>query len=287
MNSILEFNQIIYFAAVVFVGFYLYKYIFKALLYAYKNDLKFSGKLNYLFIFREIFVKKEYDNVLPNTTPSRIFDIGGNIGLYTLYLNTNYDNLEIHVFEPSPSLYKNLSHNVNRNKKPSNTIILNEVGLSNTTEEMNINYFPNASGLSTFRSDLDTKQDLIIESRCKNTLFPGLCSSFFRILSKSHYVALQEKAKLIRLSDYINSHNIDKIDIVKIDVEGYELQILQGIDDRHFPLIDSLMIEVENYREGYQDEIVSILKKHDYRISIVGGDQSWSFITANREKILK
>jgi FkbM family methyltransferase len=256
-----------------------------ALLFAHSHDLRYSGLLNYLFIHREIFTRNEYGGVLPRTANCRVFDIGGNLGLYTLYLNERYDNLEVHVFEPSRSLFASLTHNIRRNTKPSNLVVLNQLGLSSKAENMALNYFPNASGLSTFRPDLDSKRDLIINSRSKKSLLPGLHSVWLGLLCKRYFVPAQEAAQLIRLSDYIESRAITRIDIVKIDVEGYELEVLEGIESRHFSRIDAFMIEVENFRAGQLAAIVALLKKHDYHIATVGDDEPWSFVTATRQRV--
>jgi len=258
------------------------KDILMALRFALAHDLRFRGLLNYLFIHREIFTRDEYARVLPRAAPARVFDIGGNLGLYTLYLNERFDDLEVHVFEPSGSLFASLTHNIRRNTKPSNTVVLNQLGLSNKAENIALNYFPHASGLSTFLPDLEAKRDLIIKSRCQKSPVPGLHSAWLGFLFRKYYVTAQEEARLIRMSDYIESRDIGRIDIVKIDVEGYELQVLEGIEGRHFSRIDAFMIEVENFREGHLAAIVSRLKQHDYHVATVGEDEPWSFITATR-----
>jgi hypothetical protein len=40
-----------------------------------------------------------------------------------------------------------------------------------------------------------------------------------------------EQVKCEKLSDYINENNIKHIDFLKIDVEGHELGVLQGLDN--------------------------------------------------------
>ena len=253
----------------------------KALWYKYKNRLRFPDKANYFFIFNEIFLRGDYNKVLPKKKEkTRIFDIGGNIGLYTLYLNSNYDNLEIHVFEPAPTIYSYLNHNVTSNKKNSNDITLNCLGLSDTETEREINYFPKVSGLTTLDNDLKNRINETIELKYRNAKCPWLFKQFLRLLAGYYYKSIKEPVKLIRLSDYINSHNIDCIDIVKIDVEGHELNVLKGIEDDHFAIINSFIIEIENFSTHSRNEIESILHKHTYHTSIERENQPCSIITA-------
>lgn len=267
-------------AALLFFFYKYIKYVAYPVAYALRRRLQFKGLINYVFIFNEIFTEGTYDDVLPETgKASRIFDIGGNIGLYSLYLNGKYKNLDIHTFEPIPALYENLKHNVTVNEDPTNKITVNNFGLSDKEETVTIHYFPKASGLSTIQPDLERKAGLLKSGFGTSKLMDVLLAIF----SKTHYVAELVNVKLQRLSNYIDSHNIDRIDIMKIDVEGYELQVLRGIEDRHFPIIRSFMIEIENYRDGYQSDIVAILEKHNYDVSIQKGGDAWSFVVAKQK----
>lgn len=51
-----------------------------------------------------------------------------------------------------------------------------------------------------------------------------------------------------RLSDIFNEHKIHKVDFVSIDVEGYEFEVLDGID---FEKVDITCFLIENDEGGY------------------------------------
>ena len=50
------------------------------------------------------------------------------------------------------------------------------------------------------------------------------------------------KIKISRLKDYIVKNNIEKIDFMKIDTEGYEFEILLGLENK-IKLVDIIMFE--------------------------------------------
>jgi FkbM family methyltransferase len=254
--------------------------LIRGLVFSYKYDLKFSDQLNYFYIFNEIFVHKDYGAVLP-CDGGCVFDVGGNIGLYTLYVGMGRKNLDIHVFEPVPTLFANLEHNV-RSVMKDNAVHANNVGLSNVATEATINFFPKASGLTTLKDDIDSKSDISIRWRTRNALFPQFNSFLMKLLVKQHLVAKKETIKLIRMSEYIDAHHIESIDMVKIDVEGHEFEILQGIEPRHFDCIKAFIIEVENFRDGYQEKITTLLKSQGYTLSITGAHEPWSLVVATR-----
>ena len=126
-----------------------------------------------------------------------IFDVGANIGQWTkIALSINKD-LNIHCFEPSKFTFKKLIANY----FPPN-VIANNFGLSSTKGEKPLYIFNNSSGLNS------------LYKRC------GLGEN-----------QKQEKVKIVQLDTlehYCIERNIKKIDYLKIDAEGHELEIIKG-----------------------------------------------------------
>jgi len=132
-----------------------------------------------------------------------IFDIGSNIGNYAnmLYrISLNYKtSLEIHCFEPTVSCFNELVDKYSDN----NTFILNNLACSNKSGSSIIYYDEEKSGLASLY-----KRDL---------------NHFSIKLDKF------EKIQKIRLDSYISTKEISHIDFMKIDVEGHELEVLEGL----------------------------------------------------------
>jgi hypothetical protein len=49
---------------------------------------------------------------------------------------------------------------------------------------------------------------------------------------------------LLRLSDLIAAHGLERVDLLKIDVEGAEFDAVAGIDAEHWPRIRQVTVEV-------------------------------------------
>ena len=73
----------------------------------------------------------------------------------------------------------------------------------------------------------------------------------------------------------IAEHNVEKIDLLKIDCEGAEWQVLQGIEAHDWSKIKSMVIEVHNVN-GRLAEVESLLR-----------DKGFTKIVDEREKGLE
>lgn len=132
-------------------------------------------------------------------------DIGANIGDYTELLIKKNPNLRVHLFEPSRVNSLKLQE---RFKEYSN-LVINKLALSNVSEKSILFSNNEGSGLASL-----TKRRL----------------DHFNI-----DFALEENVETIQFQDYwINNIDRSFVDIVKIDVEGNELKVLEGFGEAIF-----------------------------------------------------
>lgn len=90
------------------------------------------------------------------------------------------------------------------------------------------------------------------------------------ILSKVGHM-VKVNARLITLSSVIESEAIDRIDILKVDVEGAELSLLRGIADRHWAKVQQVVLEVESF--AMRDTICALLAKKGFQTSAVASER--------------
>ena len=70
------------------------------------------------------------------------------------------------------------------------------------------------------------------------------------------------------VSDIIRENQIDKIDLLKIDAEKSELDIIKGIDDRDWPKIDQIVIEIHDRTHEAVKRIEDLLIEKGYRCAV-------------------
>ena len=56
---------------------------------------------------------------------------------------------------------------------------------------------------------------------------------------------------------------MERIDFLKVDTEGAEMNVLRGIREEHWPLIRQAVIEAHHGRES-AEQIVSLLEQHGF-----------------------
>jgi len=133
---------------------------------------------------------------------------------------------------------------------------------------LQINYMPNADGLSTIKNDIEVKKNHIVNGYCRDYNYPiinSICKSFMsQLLNKNRLKVEKRNIKLVRFSDYVKENKIDFIDKIKVDIEGYELEFLEGINKEDFAKIGAFVIEVENYRSNHTKNILDILQLNNF-----------------------
>ncbi len=130
-----------------------------------------------------------------------IFDVGANQGSYTnaLLENMQINNLQIWCFEPSAATFNELQSNLSS----KGNIFLNKIGFSDQNGEIPLYYKDSAS-------DLSSLYPLEIGHGTKEKL------TNFEIVS------------IKTIDDFVTENNIPYIDFLKLDIEGNELNALNG-----------------------------------------------------------
>jgi len=133
--------------------------------------------------------------------PYCIFDVGANKGEFAALILSCLRDKEIasiHCFEPAKAAFLALEKNINR----GSLVTLNNIGLGKTAGEFELFYDFAGSGTASL-----TKRNL-----------DHLDVDFSQ----------SEKVRIDTLDNYCSEKNLERIDLLKIDVEGHELDVLQG-----------------------------------------------------------
>ena len=222
-------------------------------------------------LYSELFIEDVYaqDNIVVNDGDC-IFDVGANIGLYSLKLATTFNHLKIYAFEPLPDVYSILSMNL---QIYSEKALCFCCALGANNEMQTINYYPAASVLSGISATVSENEGLI-ETYLDNKLADStelLTAEQKSLLTESRLQCESVQCQVRRISDYIADYSIDCINLLKIDVENFEWEVLQGVDPEHWRLIQQIVIEVHDHDNRLR-RVLSFLEERGFSVTYSVGD---------------
>ena len=160
-----------------------------------------------------------------NLTNPTILDVGSNYGFISLALQSNLTSqTSIFSFEPHPEIVKAFSRSILKNDIKN--IILENVAVGNDNEQIEINLFGQTSN----------------------------------ILDTGNKVVQKVKINQIKLDDYLLDRNIIP-NFIKIDVDGYELNVLKGLQDTINKYKPIMVVETND-----SEEVLQFLKNCNYKL---------------------
>lgn len=174
-----------------------------------------------------------------------IFDIGANIGTWTLLAKSIFPESVIHAFEP----LENHVDKFNLNCKKLDSIYLHPfcAGNENNISKINISSFSDSSSLLE-ATPLEFKS--------------------YNIKKVS-----EADVSVKRLSDLIKENMIPIPDLIKLDIQGFELEALRGLN-KYLHEVRYIICEV-SFKEYYKNqalflEIANYLSSFDHHLFALG-----------------
>ena len=237
------------------------------------------------FLYDEIWKDNTYlRNGIILKENSTVFDVGANIGMFSTFCANHVSPSKIKYFrfEPIPVIHEickaNLDMHVNANGGKATCL---QLGVSDKVGVATFDFHHNFSLWSTAMPDFNERRkdrlltDLgaMTESfkstgrgkwffNCvPNCLVSFIARRFLGILNRSEKV----KCQLTTISAIIDQYDVEKIDLLKVDVEGCEERVLNGIQDKDWEKIQQLTLEVENF--ATVKRLTSKLQKLGFTVS--------------------
>jgi len=150
---------------------------------------------NYI-VSGELYFINTFLHTLINTNKPVFYDVGGNKGDYTLMLKNSFPNSIITTFEPNPNTFKVLK----KTTDSKSTIVNKGVG------------------------EKKGKLELFFDVNNKTSVQASSNPEIIKQIAKTTTLECVN-IDVITLDDYVTE---PQVDLLKIDVEGFELEVLKG-----------------------------------------------------------
>jgi amino acid adenylation domain-containing protein/non-ribosomal peptide synthase protein (TIGR01720 family)/FkbM family methyltransferase len=238
--------------------------------YELPNDMIIAhlNKNETAFLYREIFEDHTY---LRHGVTLRdgdcVFDVGANIGLFTLFAAHACKNATIYAFEPIPPLFELLK--INAGLYDIQTRLF-ECGLADISKSDVFTYYPHASTMSGRYVDPEEERavikSLVLNQQEAEATAP-LSEELLDTVIAERLTSEQFTCQLRTISDVMREQSVERIDLLKIDAQKSEMQVLNGIHDDDWPKIRQIVLEVHDI-DGRLAQTLALLERHGYTVAV-------------------
>jgi len=175
--------------------------------------------------FFEVFICNSYeDDLVKFDKDDIVVDLGANIGMFSLYASPK--SKQVYSVEPLPETYENLVKNVEH---------LNNVKTLN----------------KAIYSEADKLE--FIKNEC------SIASSIFAKQSNYEKIVVD----VIPFEDFLKLYNIDRINYLKVDIEGSEFDLFENMDEKFLENnVDKIFMEIHIMNDFKLDDILDKVNKY-------------------------
>lgn len=218
-------------------------------------DLDLGELIDYEIYREGCFERETHERLQELIVPGMtILDVGANIGAHAFFMSQKAGSKgHVYAFEPASYAFSKLKSNANLN--PNLNITLINAGLSSMERKK-----VTCTTFSSWRIDNSTKAGTINHSAMK------------------HAKGRKDIIDLIPLDLWIQHNKIGKIDLIKLDIDGNEIEFIQGATQslkKHKPIILFEWAESILNDRGYSGkDLMKLLKTFGYRFEFENGQKT-------------
>jgi FkbM family methyltransferase len=235
------------------------------------------------------FIRDYFEHGMSVWPGMTAIDAGANVGLFSLELLQRCGgDARLLAFEPMPASFAHLERNV-RELFPESQVRCFRAALGAEQRETTVYFRPRAPVLSSIRADSvvpdwGAHADALLAPNPPpefRDVLPDRARRLPRAVLRPLLIAagrwMHRKVEplpctITTLSRVIEDERLESVDFLKIDVEGAELELLNGIETRHWPLIQALVAEVHDV-DGRLAHMRAMLEREGF--AEISTEQDW------------
>jgi FkbM family methyltransferase len=193
-----------------------------------------------------------------------VFDVGANIGLFSLWAARRLRRGTFYAFEPIPPVFEVLCLNAELYGLDAR---LFPVGLAAEAGTAELVYYPHASVLSGRHAEALEERETVRAFLQDEGGGADLPSGRLEELLEERLRGERVVCPLKTVSQVIREEGVERVDLLKVDVEKSELEVLEGVEDGHWPRIRQVVVEVHDV-DGRLERVQSLLERQGFQIAV-------------------
>lgn len=215
------------------------------------------------YLYRELFEDEVYLRHGVGL-PSRaiVFDVGANIGLFSLLVASKVPDARIFAFEPIPPVFEVLRSNSRLHDLDAR---LFNAGAAAREGRATFSYYPGLTVMSGRFAD--HREDMEVVRRFELGRSGGGDAELLDELLEERLKAETFECPLRPLSEVIREEGVDRIDLLKLDVERGEMEALSGIAEEDWPRIRQIVVEVHGIGDRLE-RVREMLAGRGYAVAV-------------------
>jgi FkbM family methyltransferase len=231
------------------------------------------------FLYSEIFENNTYLKYgISLQEGAVVFDVGANIGMFTLFIKSIVKKSKVYAFEPIPPICDILRIN---SSQFGSEVAVYESGLADTEKMAVLTYYPGYSILSGAYTNFEQDSHILLsgverqsKTKCKKKReMNDRVKELF--LEQTLSRKIEYNCKLTTVSNILRQEGVPRVDLLKIDVEKSEIDIMNGIDPEDWPKIRQIVVETHAVDGSVSKKIDSLLKENGFT-TIIEHDKKFS-----------
>jgi 31-O-methyltransferase len=224
------------------------------------------GKLNHpdppqlWYQLREVVEARTYLQHGVEVDPGAlVLDVGANVGVAAAFFAVECGAVAVHCFEPVPRIYAQLCENI----QSFSACIPHPYGISSRRGTRTLTFYPRDWAISGEHAEPAADR-----ARLRTALLNlGVPEQEAEQRLDGRFVTQRVSCEVRSISDVLEEESIERVDLLKIDVEGSEREVLAGIQDADWPRIRQVVAEV-HLGEEYSAQAIQTLEDRGFRVIV-------------------